>query len=182
MTRAGKKSEPVLLMRQQQIDAALKELNPPHGAKERCRVNIEWALDYLGRPVVPLPTKGAKDRWSAALKVIQSERAAFVAANGTPFELSQDVIDQAVALNEMPMAKFTPAPSHSKEQRAAMLSYCLLAEWGYGEIKPGHNKNKWQRLARVLYGDEHLNLYQQLRKVNPHVRLSCKILQIQMCA
>jgi hypothetical protein len=180
MTRATKKSEPVPLTRQQQIDAALKELDPPRGAKERCRVNIEWALDYLDKPVVPLPTKKAQKRWSDALKFIRSERVAFVAANGTPFELSQAVLDQAVTLNEMPAVKFTPAPSQSKELRAAMLSYCLLVERGDSEIKPGH-KNRWERLARILYGDEQQDLYQRLRKVKPYVHLSCIILRIQMC-
>src|ERR1700681_3993629 len=135
MTRESKTSEPARpLTRIRQIDLALNELNPPRGAGKRCRANIEWALDYLNRPVVPPPTKKAQKRWNGALKFIQSEWVAFAAANGVPFELSKDVLDQAVASNEAPAVKFTPAPSQSREERAAMLSYCLLAEWGNGEI------------------------------------------------
>jgi hypothetical protein len=160
---------------EQQVSAALRILDPPPTERERCRLQINYALAIISKREETIQlssfvkSKRLTGAWRAVHKAARRMKAALDALKragwGYPHHIDEPalnlLIDYSAPENEY--WKFVPISPETKAYSAARLAYLLLDRWGINVTLT--RKGPWARLAAELYGDPKADLFRQMRAV-----------------
>jgi hypothetical protein len=166
-----KPSRDAEMARQEQVEAALKLIDPPPDRRDQCRGHIEYMLgeasDDLKRA-----RAGAKE-WKAyhlALRrlLVTHDR---LEATGWGGWIERAAIERAIDATTPEQYRRERARSEayadfagSEQACAVALAHDLLTQWwNNDDLITTTRKGPWWRLSAILYGDPDADLYRYLR-------------------
>jgi hypothetical protein len=175
------------MTRDQQIRKALELLAPPPRQRAECQHEIELALDWVERGAATARSfrvagskkgKAGLRRYCAALRRLRNAyngldpaiRAWFSLAETAYVAGKPTIIDREIARAEMFLDRPSPPPRRdaTRNKAAVAAAYHLLEWWGHkAAVTRG---GKWAQLAKILIGDQTVDLFDHLREFKrlPH--------------
>ena len=170
-----------VMTRDQQIRKALALLAPPSRHRAECLRDIELALDRMERGTAAARSfrvagskkgKAGLKRYCAALRRLRHAHYALDPALRPWFSLAETayvagkptVIDREIAIAEAFLAQPSRPPRRdaSRNKAAVAAAYDLLDWWGHKTVVT--RSGKWAQLAKVLAGDQAVDLFDHLRE------------------
>jgi hypothetical protein len=177
----------LVLTRDQQVRKALELLAPPPGQRAECRHDIGVALDRVeygaatGRSFRVAGSKKGKAgvrRYYAALRRLRAAYASLDPAIRPWFSFAETahvagrptIIEREIATAELFLNRPSPPPRRdaSRNKVAVAVARNLLEWWGQkAAVTRG---GKWAQLAKILIGDQTIDLFDHLREFKrlPH--------------
>ena len=174
----------------QQIRKALELLAPSPGDRAECQHDIEVALERVERGTAAARSfrvAGSKNgkagiiRYYAALRRLRAAYASLDPAIRPWFSFAETahvagkptIIDREIARAEMFLDRPSPPPRRdaTRNKAAVAAAYDLLEWWGQkASVTRG---GKWAQLAKILTGDQTVDLFDHLRdfKRRPRPRI-----------
>jgi len=174
----------------QQIRKALELLAPSLGDRAECQHDIEVALERVERGTAAARSfrvAGSKNgkagiiRYYAALRRLRAAYASLDPAIRPWFSFAETahvagkptIIDREIARAEMFLDRPSPPPRRdaTRNKAAVAAAYDLLEWWGQkASVTRG---GKWAQLAKILTGDQTVDLFDHLRdfKRRPRPRI-----------
>jgi hypothetical protein len=174
----------------QQIRKALELLAPSPGDRAECQHDIEVALERVERGTAAARSfrvagskkgKTAISRYYAALRRLRAAYASLDPAIRPWFSFAETahvagkptIIDREIARAEMFLDRPSPPPRRdATRNKAAVAAAYDLLEWG-GQKAAVTRGGKWAQLAKILTGDQTVDLFDHLRdfKRRPRPRI-----------
>ncbi len=169
------------MTRAQQIRKALELLAPPPSLRAECQHDIALALDRVEQGAAfarSFRVAGSKEgkaglrRYCAALRRLRNAYNSLDPAIRPWFSLAETayvagkptVIDREIARTEASLDRPSPPPRReaSRKKAAVAAAYDLLQWWGHkAAVTRG---GKWAQLAKILAGDQTVDLFDHLRE------------------
>jgi hypothetical protein len=169
-----------LMTRNRQIRKALELLAPLSSDRSECKHDIILALDRVEhrsaaersfRVAGSKKGKAGVLRYSAALRRLRQAYGSLDPAIRPWFSLGETayvadratIIDRELERAEMFLPRPPPAPRRyaSRNKAAVAAAHDLLRWWGHKAAVT--RKGKWAQLAKILVGDQALDLFDHLR-------------------
>ena len=168
------------MIRDQQIHKALKLLAPPRSQRTECQHDIKMTLDRVERGAAVARSfrmasskkgKAGIGRYYAALRRLHAAYRSLDPAIRPWFSFAETahvagrptVIDREIARGEAFLTWPSPPPRRdaTRNKTAVAAAYDLLDWWGHNAAVT--RSGKWVRLAKILAGDQTVDLFDHLR-------------------
>jgi hypothetical protein len=171
----------------QQICKALELLSPSAGDRAECQHDIEVALERVERGTAAARSfrvagskkgKAGVSRYYAALRRLRAAHSSLDPAIRPWFSFAETayiagkptIIDREIARAEMFLDRPSPPPRRdATRNKAAVAAAYHLLEW-WDQKAAVTRGGKWAQLAKILIGDQTVDLFDHLREFKrlPH--------------